>query len=139
MSGNELKESLVVEFNDGIYGFNNLTEFVFYKTDDDKSPITIMQSTQNPNINFLVIPPTLIEPDYEIELDSFDIEDMKITSEKEVVVLAILAVIQGKQYISANLKSPIIFSLKSKLGKQIIFDDSKYNTKHIVKIENMEN
>jgi flagellar assembly factor FliW len=139
MSGNELKENLVVEFNDGIYGFNNLTEFVFYKTDDDKSPITIMQSTQNPNINFLVIPPTLIEPDYEIELDSFDIEDMKITSEKEVVVLAILTVIQGKQYISANLKSPIIFSLKSKLGKQIIFDDSKYNTKHIVKIENMEN
>jgi len=139
MSGNELKESLIVEFKDGIYGFNNLTEFVFYKTDDENSPITIMQSTQNPNINFLVIPPTLIEPDYEVELDSFDIEDMKITSEKEVVVLAILTVIQDKQYISANLKSPIIFSLKSKLGKQIIFDDSKYRTKHIVKIENMEN
>ncbi len=136
---NNIDKSLVVKFSEGIYGFENLNEFVFYKTDDKNSPLTIMQSIDNPNINFLVIPPTLIDPNYEIELDSVDINDMGIKSEEEVVVLAILTVMQSEQFISANLKSPIIFSLKSKLGKQIIFDDSKYKTKHIVKIENMGN
>ncbi|MFP4457656.1 MAG: flagellar assembly protein FliW [Clostridia bacterium] len=131
------KKNLVINFSQGIYGFEDLNEFVFYKTDDKNSPLTIMQSAENSNISFLVIPPNLIELDYEIELDESDINDLEIDSKEEVVVLAILTISKGEN-ISANLKSPIVFSLKSKLGKQIIFEDSRYDTRHKVPFNKME-
>lgn len=131
------KENLVINFEEGIYGFEDLKEFVFYKTDENNSPLTIMQFHENPNISFLLIPPNLIELDYEIELDAADISDLEIESKEEVVVLSILTISKGKN-ISVNLKSPIVFSLKSKLGKQIIFEDSKYETRHKVPFSKME-
>jgi flagellar assembly factor FliW len=128
-----MAKELIITFVDGIYGFEDLKEFVFYKRSEDESdPFTIMQSTKDPSVNFIVIPPFLINNEYEIELDSSDIEELQIEEEKEVMVLSIVTVPKGGNYLSVNLKSPIVFSIKSKLGKQIILEKSDYEIRHKV-------
>lgn len=132
------KKHLVIAFKEGIYGFEDLKEFSFYKTDDEENPVTIMQSIKRPEISFLVIPPTFLMLDYEIELDKIDVLNLEIENKKDVVVLVMLNISSNNSYFSANFKSPIVFSLESRLGKQIILENSEYETKHIIEFSQIE-
>lgn len=132
------KNHLVIAFKEGIYGFEDLKEFSFYKTDDEENPVTIMQSIKRPEISFLVIPPTFLMLDYEIELDKIDVLNLEIENKKDVVVLVMLNISSNNSYFSANFKSPIVFSLESRLGKQIILENSEYETKYIIEFSQIE-
>lgn len=122
-------------FENGLYGFEYLRRFVFIdKSENSDNPFKLMVSLDNPQISFIVVPPFEIYKEYAIEID--DVELKKIGADKPCDIIILSIVTLSKNSMSLNLKSPIILSLATNKGKQIILDDDKYDTKYIVSILN---
>jgi len=121
-------------FEKGIYGFQNYKEYMISNYGGEDSPFQIMEAKQEEGIGFILIPPALICKEYEINVDDTELQSLDIEKPEDVLVLSIVSFID-KNKISVNLKSPIIISLGSKKGKQIILDDTDYSVKHIVEIK----
>lgn len=127
-------EEYTYYFEKGIYGFQDYKEYIIANYGGEDSPFQIMEATKEKGVGFILIPPALIYKEYEIDVEDSELKSLDIEKPEDVLVLSIVSFID-KNKISVNLKSPIIISLPSKKGKQIILDDSDYSVKHIVEIK----
>ena len=128
-------EEYTYYFEKGIYGFADYKEYIIANYGGEDSPFQIMEAKKEEGVGFILIPPALIYKDYEINVEESELKSLDIDTPEDVLVLSIVS-FMDKNKISVNLKSPIIISLSSKKGKQIILDDSDYSVKHIVEIKN---
>lgn len=118
-----------ITFENGIPGFLDEKTFVLLPLDEETS-FFILQSVQTPRIAFVVTSPFFFFKDYEFDLDESTKERLNIQSEQDVEVLVILTVKELFNNSTANLKAPIILNRKTKLGKQLILNQTDYTTKH---------
>jgi flagellar assembly factor FliW len=120
-------------FEKGIYGFEDYKEYIISNYGGEDSPFQIMEAKEEEGLGFILIPPALIYKDYEIDVDDSELKTLEVDTPEDILVLSIVTFID-KNKISVNLKSPIIISIPSKKGKQIILDDDTYSVRHIVEI-----
>ena len=110
----------VLSFPEGIYGFEKDRRYVLW--DDTRYfPFRWLISEDNPDIMFPVLDPRLVVPEYtppweEPALDS---------------VLAIVT-LGGENPVTMNLRAPILFSSRTRTGKQAILADSEYPLRYPV-------
>src|SRR5581483_6992558 len=78
------------------------------------------------SVAFVVINPFTIYPNYDIEISDEDAADLSIKSSADVLVLSIVTVPEDLRFVTANLLSPLIVNMKTKLGKQILLTDTDY-------------
>lgn len=90
----------------------------------------MLQSVKTPEVAFIVTDPFALFPQYEFDLPKEAIEKLGIQSAKDVATFAILTVREPFQETTANLQAPIVINQTKKLGKQVIFNQTPYNTKH---------
>jgi flagellar assembly factor FliW len=134
---NRMSEKDVFLFFNGIYGFEQHHQFGFInQTDDANNPFRLMVSLSNPDISFVVIPPTFIHDNYEIKIDDIELKELGIKDESDILVFCIVSLSHNNNSIYVNLKSPIVLSVSKKCGKQIILDNSPYEIRHIVELGN---
>lgn len=118
----EVENEHIVQFEEGILGFENLKEYVLI-VDDQTVPFKWLVSLDSPDIGFPLLSPWLVEGDYNPGNDfNFDVEAffVVVTLEDE----------NGKM--TANLKAPIIINVQDKTGKQIILSTDKYPTNQVI-------
>jgi flagellar assembly factor FliW len=109
----------ILIFAEGIYGFEK--EFRYVLWDDDRfSPFRWLISETNPEIMFPVLDPRLVVPEYAPP------EDPNTDSILAIVTLG------GSEPVTLNLRAPILFSSKSRKGKQAILADSDYPLRYPV-------
>ena len=129
----EVADQDVLEFEYGIPGFESMTQFVILgKTDDENSPFFWLQSAQNPNLAFVIMNPRDLVPDYEVEIDMFTANLLKITDENDALIYSIVTVPEDISKISINLKAPIVINAKTNRGCQVVLENEKYKFKHII-------
>ena len=129
----EVREEDVLEFEYGIPGFENMTQFVILgKTDDENSPFFWLQSVQNSNLAFVIMNPRDLVPDYEVEIDMFTANLLKIKDENDALIYSIVTVPEDISKISINLKAPIVINAKNNKGCQVVLENEKYRFKHII-------
>ena len=129
----EVREEDVLEFEYGIPGFENMTQFVILgKTDDESSPFFWLQSVQNSNLAFVIMNPRDLVPDYEVEIDMFTANLLKFQDENDALIYAIVTVPEDISKISINLKAPIVINAKNNKGCQVVIENDKYKFKHII-------
>jgi flagellar assembly factor FliW len=124
----EINEKDIFHFEHGIPGFLDEKQFVLLPIED--TPFVILQSVKTPALGFAMIDPFVYFKDYEFELDEHSVEQLQLSSEKEVAVYAILTVADPFEQTTANLQAPIVLNYKKKLGKQVILTNTPYKTKH---------
>jgi flagellar assembly factor FliW len=125
----EVKEGSVLNFEQGIPGFNAEKKFVILPLQDNEL-FHILQSVTTPQLGFVVTDPFLFTKEYDFELDQGTVESLGFTSEKDVKVLTILTMRETLNESTANLQAPIIINLANNKGKQVILNDTSYQTKH---------
>ena len=128
----EVGEQDVLEFEYGIPGFENMTQFVILGKADDESPFFWLQSVQNSNLAFVIMNPRDLVPDYEAEIDMFTANVLKIKDENAALIYAIVTVPEDISKISINLKAPIVINAKNNRGCQVVLENEKYRFKHII-------
>lgn len=121
----------IIQFEEGIPSFEDEKEFVILPLSEE-SPFLILQSIKTPSLGFVTINPFDYFIDYSIELSDSTIEKLKIESEEQVAIFTILTVQEPFKKTTANLRGPIVINANEHLGKQVILNNEKYTTKHLI-------
>ena len=114
----EVAEDKIIRFPAGVLGFPRVKRYVLldYKDTDVKW----LQAVDDPDVAFIVMEPRLLVQDYAIPLDVTTRQALQLDTEEDLAVLAIVRVEKGK--VLANLKGPLLFNSRLKIGIQAVLE-----------------
>lgn len=126
-----LEDRHLVEFPQGLHGFEHLRKFVVI-ADDSLVPFKWLLSIENPSIGFPILSPFQVDFSYQTEVEY----DPACCAPMVIVTLYD----SEKQTATANMRAPIIFDMKRGTAQQILATDSAYSENHpIVQNTNSRN
>ncbi|MBK7229994.1 MAG: flagellar assembly protein FliW [Ignavibacteriales bacterium] len=106
----EYSEDLVINFAEGLFGFENLHKYLFIKTEDEL--FYWLNSVEQPDIAFALIGLRII--------------DEKFPTIEENEAFGIVTFSKNPADVKVNLKAPVYVNQDSKSGFQKIIDSDKY-------------
>lgn len=118
----EVAEGQLLEFPEGLIGLPDLRRFALVE-DEERAPFQWLQSLDDPSLAFVVIEPKWMVPDIEIEIADDAARLIEISRPEEAAALAIVTIPEEASQMTANLKGPIVFGLKSRRAAQIVLED----------------
>lgn len=127
----EIAPTDIVEFSDGLLGFPDCKRFTLL-ADAAHEPFMWMQSLDEPALAFVVLDPLLVEPDYRVETNPTDIEELEIQDPTKAHILVIVSIPENPMEMTANLKGPIIVNPENRKATQLVLVTDRYQTKHPV-------
>lgn len=133
----EVDEKQIVEFPEGILGFDYVKKFVIIDSHDN-SPFKWLQAYSEPELAFVIIRPVDFLHEYELVISPGDVETVEAESEEGLLVFAIVTIPVNPKEMTANLQGPIIINPLKRIGKQAVSLSDKYRVKHRI-LEEMEN
>ncbi|AOY78275.1 flagellar assembly protein FliW [Clostridium formicaceticum] len=134
----EVDENKILDFSDGIPGFEALTKFVIIHNPEEEVPFQWLQSVEDTDLAFVIVNPFIFRSDYDFEIPKSTLEKLQIQSPEDVSVFTIVIIPEDIKKMTANLRAPIIINTKNNKAKQIVLDDENYHTKHYI-LEEMKN
>lgn len=125
-----IKLADIIFFPEGLYAFEDETEFVLLNGEDASIPARWLQSVKTPELCFIVFDAYIVMPNYaplysDKELRILDCEDK---SRLEYYLIAVIP--NDFANTTVNLKSPIVFNKAKNKAKQIILDNVSYPIKY---------
>jgi flagellar assembly factor FliW len=105
----EVDKKDIIEFTEGLLGFENLTKF-FIVDPGDQTLILWLQSIDDAATAFPIIEPKIFQPNYTIKLLPVELNSLSLENLSTASVYAILTIPQNVTEMSANLKAPTIFT-----------------------------
>lgn len=128
----EVGEEKIIEFPHGLVAFEDMKRYVLIDDNDGDIPLSWLQSLENPDLAFVVMNPFYIIKDYEFEIPPADKEELEIESSEDVAVFTIVVVPQEIAKMTTNLAAPLVINAKARKGKQIVLQNNKYHTRHLL-------
>jgi flagellar assembly factor FliW len=117
----EIFEENIINFPEGVFSFEQNTQFtVLSPFGVEKYPMWL-QSTQNGNLCFIVYDPFELVVNYEPDEAQLE-RELGIGEDTNVLFLAIAVIPEDHRKTIVNLKSPIVINLDTKTGKQVVWD-----------------
>ena len=115
----------------GLIGLPKLTAFSLSPI-ENSWPFMSMNWLGEDKMNFVVIDPSGLIPDYEIELGDEDAEALQIRAAADAQVLNIVTVHSSRpHFVTVNLVGPIVVNRHTNTGKQIIvLNWNRYSSQH---------
>ncbi len=119
----DLTEEDILTFPEGLLGFSNLRKFVLLDDPNDEI-FAWMQSCENPGIAFPILEPELFAGQYKVELSRLDYEVLESTKQDNFRCFTIVTIPEDPTQMTANLKAPIVISVKSRKARQCVLQDN---------------
>ena len=126
----EVDEAQVIDFPEGILGFDFIKQFVILDSGDDGSPFKWMQAFNEKSLAFVIIRPVDFMVSYDLIISQSDYETIKAEKNDEILVLAIVTIPENPSDMTANLQGPVIINPVKRLGKQAISLSDRYTVRH---------
>jgi flagellar assembly factor FliW len=121
-----LEGGLDVTFAGGLPGFDHLRRFVIEPMPGDLAPFCRLRAVEPEGVEFIVVPPGLVFPDYRVEVDAETVERLELRSE-DTVVLAIVTLSDEGSAPTANLLGPIVVNRRTQAAAQVVLHGSGYD------------
>ena len=128
----EIQEEEILSFPHGLFAFEDKKSFVLIDNEDEKLPFSWLQSVDDPGLCFVVMNPFVFKKDYEFDIPQDAVSELEIKAAGDVCVLAVLVIPEDVSRMTANLLAPLVINIKNRKGKQVILDDKRYTTRHLV-------
>lgn len=115
----------------GLIGFPAHTTFELF-TDPEQHPFRWLHLHGPETIQFVVIEPGGVIPDYELELFDEDAASLGISGAEDALILNIVTVSRSlPATATVNLVSPVIVNRRTGLAKQVVLSNhAHYNVRH---------
>lgn len=126
----EYEEQDLIFVPDGFFGFPELTHFLPLSLSEENDAMILMQSTENPNIAFVVINPLLLCPDYKPKPSKEELYFLETNDVEELACFAICTLNDNYLENTVDLKAPFIMNPSTRKGMQIILQNSPYKFRH---------
>ncbi len=128
----EVDERQKVHFQSGLFGFENLKEYVLL--DAERQPFFWLQSIDVEKAAFILIDPFLFRPDYELTIDDEDLQEIGIADPAKALIFSIVT-IPSDGPMTANLQGPVIINRENREAKQAVLTDPRWKIKHDILAE----
>ncbi|RYZ75746.1 MAG: flagellar assembly protein FliW [Proteobacteria bacterium] len=123
----QLQSEDVIDFPEGILGFNDLRKFILLDDPNDEI-FAWLQSCEVPQIAFPVLEPELFTSNYSVMLTKHDLESLGLqgTDAKEARTrsFSIITIPDDATQMTANLKAPIVINIAKRCARQIVLQDN---------------
>lgn len=116
----------IIEFPNGLIGFQRAQRFVMI---EHKPPFSWLHSIEDPTLAFVVVDGFEFGHSYDIKAPIGD-KDIDLREDDEYAILVIVTVRPDPKLTTANLKAPVFVNIRNRRGLQMIFDDSRFSTRH---------
>lgn len=126
----EVGDDAIYEFDDGLYGFEDIKRFAIFAKDYDDVSFLNLQAVDSLAPCFLVFEPWELHPDYRPVLTKEDMELCQVDDIEELIFLVIAAVPTSIENLSINIKSPVVLNPKTRKARQVILQNSDYTVKY---------
>jgi flagellar assembly factor FliW len=114
----------LIDFPEGILGFNALRKFVLL--DDPNDDIFAwLQSCEEPGIAFPVLEPELFAAGYQVQLTKHDLEALRLMTPEGYRTFVIITIPQDPTQMTANMKAPIVINVSRRLARQCVLQDNQ--------------
>lgn len=128
----EINEADILNFEEGIIGFEDVKKFGIIDSEDPESPFKWIQAVDKPELAFALVDPFKIKKNYDFDLTDEEVEYLGVKDASEVMVFSIVVVPEDIKQISMNLKAPLIINKSNNKAAQIILDTDKYTVRHLI-------
>lgn len=125
-----VQEQQVVQFPRGLFGFEDQHDYALL--DSNTPPFYWLQSTTKRDLAFVLINPYIVAPNYVLDIAEEDLEGIDSPEADDLLVFAIVTIPRDRTRISCNLQGPLIMNRKSRVGRQAISLDPRWEIKHFL-------
>ena len=123
----EIDESRTLEFPAGLLGFSSYRSFALLQP-DDHGVFFWLQSTESPDLAFVVTDPALWVPDYQANIRKEQMEDLGLGETSDAQVLVIVN--KREHSLTANLQGPLVVNSANRRAMQLVLAEKKWSTRH---------
>lgn len=116
----------VIELVHPMPGFPDVQRFALVQVDDE-GVLCALRSLEDPELRFLVVPPSAFFPDYAPVVDDATVADLAIDTDDDVLVLVVLNAGDSLASTTANLLAPILVNTVTRKACQVILDDPDFS------------
>ena len=128
----ELDETRLIRFPEGMIGFPDMKSYVLMEHKPG-SPFMWLQSTESPDLAFVLMNPQLIQSDYLQGMSPKDRSALAGENGGNPLVFAVVTIPPGEpRKMTANLLGPVVIDVPKRTGRQVILADSGFGTRHAV-------
>jgi len=127
----EIPDEKIITMEKPVLGFEQLKKYCIIEREDCE-PFLWFQSLEDPAIAFLIVNPVIFYPEYRIEVNPKEIEELLVADVKTIETYVIVTVPQNPQRTSVNLQGPVLINTESRLAKQLVMVNSQYRVKHYI-------
>jgi flagellar assembly factor FliW len=126
----QYEDSAVLQFPAGLPGFECETRFLPLHR-PGYEPLIFLQSVETPDLCFVTTPVQTIDPSYQLEVAEQDLELLGLSVSgqpeigRDVLCVAILTVKENS--VTANLRAPIVVSLRNSRAVQSLVQTLAYS------------
>ena len=107
-------------------GFPEAREFVLEPVEEQAGVLSVLRSTDQVGLEFVVAVPEIFFPDYAPEIDETTAERIGITQAEDALLFVILTVAENVANTTANLMAPVIVNRHTGKALQALLVSSDY-------------
>ncbi len=126
-----VSEKSVVNMPEGMVGFGDYKRYVLLEDKPD-TPLKWLQSLDEPSLAFIVVNPLEFVDNYDFDIPDEDADMLGLESPDHAVVLTTVTVDANGCEVTTNLLGPIVINSLTLDAKQIVVQDERYGTKHLI-------
>jgi len=123
----EIADDRVITFPTGLLGFSSYTSFVLLQP-DEQGVFFWLQSTEAPDLAFVVTDPALWMPDFQANIRKDQMEELGMAKLEDAQVLVIVN--KRDDLLTANLQGPLVVNVEGRIGMQLVLAEKRWNTRH---------
>lgn len=123
----EVQADHILSISEGIFGFEDYTKYALI--DSDYDPFIWLQSTESPDVAFLIVDPFLICSNYETDIDDESLRKIGISKPEDIIIMTIVTVPSNGAPITANFAGPLVINKNTRDCMQVILSDNRWSTK----------
>jgi len=129
----EIQESDLIHFPGAILGFPASKSYFIIEA-EDSSLFAWLQSSQEPELCFVVTDPFLFKKDYSVNLTTKEIESLVIKEAREINILSIVSInARSNGQININLMAPLVVNATTRMGYQLIKEEYTHHLRFNIK------
>ena len=127
----DIEDSKILDFPNGIIGFENFTKFsIIYDVDNEcDTRISWLQSMEEPALALPIIDPLAITSEYAPMIEDELLKPLGDPADEDLLFLLVMTVPSDMTKVTANMKAPIIINAKECKGVQLIVENTDYPVK----------
>jgi flagellar assembly factor FliW len=123
----EIDPAKLIRFSNGLVGLSDWKYYALIHPAPD-GVCMWLQSTQAPDLAFVVCDPADFLPSYRPRLRRHDRADLRLQGGENAQLLVVCNRVD--QDLTGNLQGPLAINTRLLLGKQLILSDRRFSTRH---------